>query len=121
MHSSLQWFDFFSPKIHTPCSFDIVWSSIAAANPLMSFSVFTDYSVEKDLTLVRVDVTNKGLEDYEGYRVATMMLDSYCHDDEYNKLVLPFNKQPDKFDIEGFISRQQEKWRREGEPESATT
>lgn len=80
----------------------------------MSFSVFTDYSTKKDLTLVRVDITNKGLQDSEGYNVASMMLDSYSTDDEYNQLVLPFNAQPDKFDIEGFISRQNEKWKRMG-------
>ena len=83
----------------------------AAANPLMSLSVFTDYSSDRDLTLVRVDVTNKGLEDQEGYKVASLLIDSYAHDDEYNQLVLPFNAQPDKFDFEGFISRQQDKWK----------
>lgn len=83
----------------------------AAANPLMSFSVFNDFADKKDLTLIRVDILNRGIEDAEGYKVTQLMLDAYSNDAEYQLLVVPFNAEPDSFDVDDFISRQSEKWR----------
>lgn len=82
----------------------------AAAQPLLTFSVFDDYAEEKDMVLVRADILNKGIEDDEGLKIVQNMLDGYVNDDEY-MIVYAFNKKPDTFDVDDFISRQGEKWR----------
>lgn len=82
----------------------------AGAQPLMTFSVFDDYAKEKDLTLVRADILNRGLQDDEGFKVVQNMIDVYFKDDEYMD-VHAFNKKPGKFDLDEYIARQNEKWR----------
>jgi len=84
----------------------------AAAQPLMTLSVFDDYADKLDLTLIRCDLINKGIEDSEGLKVANCLLDSYRNDDEYNA-VQAFNGKPDTFDIDDFISVQNQKWKEE--------
>jgi len=84
----------------------------AAAQPLMTLSIFNDYSQKLDLTLVRCDIINKGIEDGEGLKVANSLLDSYRHDEEH-EAVKSFNKKPDTFDIDDFISVQNQKWKEE--------
>lgn len=80
------------------------------AQPLLSFSVFDDYAEEKDLTLVRADILNKGIEDAEGLKIVQNMLDKYSLEDEYMD-VYAFNKKPETFDIDDFISQQNQKWK----------
>lgn len=82
----------------------------ARAQPLLTLSVFDDYSEDKDLTLVRVDVLNKGISDDEGYKVARSICDAYLIDDEY-MAVHAFNKKPSSFDFDEHIAKQNEKWR----------
>jgi ATP synthase F1 complex assembly factor 1 len=82
------------------------------AQPLLTFSVFDDYAEEKDLTLVRADILNGGIHEDEGYKLVQSMLDVYVKDDEYME-VNSFNKKPDAFDLDDFISRQNEKWKGE--------
>lgn len=84
----------------------------AAAQPLLTFSVFDDYADDLDLTLVRCDIINKGIQDDEGLKVANSVLDSYRNDEEFD-VVRAFNKTPDTFDIDGFISIQNQKWKEE--------
>ena len=80
------------------------------AQPLITFSVFDDYASTKDITLVRADILNRGIADDEGLKIVQNMLDGYTNDEEY-LLVTAFNKKPDTFDFDDFISRQNEKWR----------
>ena len=84
----------------------------AAAQPLLTFSVFNDYAKSKDLTLVRVDILNKGLHDNEGRKIVENTLDSYLCDVEY-ATVKTFNQRPNSFNVDDFISRQNEKWRKD--------
>jgi hypothetical protein len=81
----------------------------AAAQPLLSFSIFDDYAENKDLTLVRVDVLNRGIDEAEGMKVVTAMLANYKNDDEYLS-VRAFNTKPESFDIEDYIAQQSTKW-----------
>mmetsp|Transcript_19799 Transcript_19799/g.45164 ORF Transcript_19799/g.45164 Transcript_19799/m.45164 type:complete len:226 (+) Transcript_19799:214-891(+) len=80
-----------------------------AAQPLLSFSIFDDYADDKDLTLVRADIMNNGIDEGEGLKVVKAMLDNYKNDDEYLN-VRAFNTKPDSFDLDGFIAQQSEKW-----------
>ena len=80
------------------------------AQPLLTFSVFDDFAESKDLTLVRADILNKGIEDDEGLKVVQNMVDVYIQDEEY-LAVKAFNKKPDTFDFDDFIARQNEKWK----------
>ena len=80
------------------------------AQPLISFSVFDDYASSKDITLVRADILNRGIADDEGLKIVQNTLDGYTNDEEY-VLVTAFNKKPESFDFDDFISRQNEKWR----------
>jgi len=89
----------------------------AGAQPLLTFSVFDDFSEDKDLTLVRADVLNRGIEDDEGLKVVQNMLDGYIRDDEYLSID-GFNNKPDTFDLDAFISRQKEKWQSEEQIDS---
>ena len=82
----------------------------AAAQPLMSFSVFEDYSDDKDLTLVRADVMNRGLDEGEGLKVVNSMLANYMNDDQY-LTVRAFNSKPDSFDLETYVAQQSEQWK----------
>jgi ATP synthase F1 complex assembly factor 1 len=80
------------------------------AQPLLTFSVFDDYARDKDLTLVRVDVLNSGIDDSEGLTIVNNMIDHYVDTDEYS-VVKAFNTKPDTFDIDDFIGRQNAKWK----------
>ncbi|KAG7369847.1 ATP11 protein [Nitzschia inconspicua] len=82
----------------------------ASAQPLLTFSVFDDYATKKNLTLVRADILNRGINDEEGMKVVRAMLDHYANDDEYT-LVKAFNSKPDTFDIDDFIAQQNAKWK----------
>ena len=84
----------------------------AAAQPLMTMSLFDDYADKLDLTLTRVDIINKGIDDSEGFKVANCLVDSYRNEEEYDA-VKSFNRKPDAFDIDDFISVQNRKWKEE--------
>lgn len=82
----------------------------AAAQPLLTFSIFDDFAESKGLTLVRADVLNKGIVDDEGLKIVQNTIDGYVNDDEY-MVVNAFNKKPETFDLDDYIARQNEKWR----------
>lgn len=84
----------------------------SSASPLLTFSVFGDYAESKDLTLIRCDILNKGLHDSEGRKIVENVLESYTCDVEF-ATVKTFNQRPGSFDIDDFISRQNEKWRKD--------
>jgi hypothetical protein len=82
----------------------------SAAQPLLTFTVFDDYAKDKDVTLVRCDILNKGIHDTEGRKIVENMLESYRSDVEF-ATVKTFNERPNSFDVDDYISRQNEKWR----------
>lgn len=82
----------------------------AAAQPLLSFSIFEDYADDKDMTLVRADILNRGIDEGEGLKVVNSMLDNYKNDDQYLS-VRAFNSMPDSFDLESYIAQQSEQWK----------
>lgn len=80
------------------------------AQPLMTFSIFNDLVESHNLSLVRCDIINKGIEDNEGRKVMQHLLDAYRTEKEY-VAVKTFNKEPNKFDFDDFISRMNKKWK----------
>lgn len=86
------------------------------AQPLLTFSIFNDFVDEHDISLVRCDIINRGIEEDEGRKVVENLLDAYRIDDDYSK-VLTFNEQPANFDVDDFISCMNFKWKGE-KPES---
>lgn len=86
----------------------------AAAQPLLQFSVFDDYAESKDLTLIRADVLNRGIDEGEGLKVVNSMLANYKDDDRYLN-VRAFNSMPDSFDLDAYIAGQSEQWKADSE------
>jgi len=80
------------------------------AQPLMTFSVFNDLAESHNLSLVRCDIINKGIEESEGKKVMQNMLDAYRLEEDYTK-VQDFNTKPEKFDVDDFISCMNQKWK----------
>lgn len=91
----------------------------AAAQPLISFSVFDDYAKDKDLTLVRADILNNGIDDGEGLKVVRSMLDNYKNDDEYLN-VRVFNVNPNSFDLDDFLEQKGKQWETSGDDNTTT-
>ena len=82
------------------------------AQPLLTFSVFNDLDQSHDVSLLRCDVINKGIEEDEGRTVMNHMLDSYREEKEYNKVRM-FNENPANFDVDDYISCMNQKWKKE--------
>lgn len=80
------------------------------AQPLMTFSLFNDLADSHDLSLVRCDIINKGIEEDEGRKVMQNILSAYRIDEEYTK-VKGFNEEPNTFDVDEFISCMNQKWK----------
>jgi hypothetical protein len=80
------------------------------AQPLMTFSVFNDLADSHDLSLVRCDIINNGIEDDEGRKVMQNMLNSYHIEEDYSR-VTAFNQDPAKFDVDDYISCMNQKWK----------
>jgi len=80
------------------------------AQPLITFSVFNDLADSHDLSLVRCDIINNGIEDDEGRKVMQNMLNSYHIEEEYSR-VKAFNQDPAKFDVDDYISCMKQKWK----------
>ena len=62
-----------------------------SATPLITFSLFDDYAKDRDITLVRCDVLNKGIEEEEGRKVVENLIEHYKTDPDYQE-VQAFNK-----------------------------
>lgn len=84
------------------------------AQPLITFSIFNDLADSHNLSLVRCDIINKGIEDDEGRKVMQHLLEAYRTENEYD-IVQTFNKEPNKFDFDDFISRMNKKWKETGD------
>jgi hypothetical protein len=74
-----------------------------SATPLLTFSVFDDFAESKDVTLVRVDLFNKGIQDEEGRKVVESLLDHYRNDADYASIET-FNRRPGDFDFDDVSS-----------------
>jgi hypothetical protein len=83
-----------------------------AATPLLTFSVFDDYSESKDMSLVRCDILNRGMHEDEGRKVVQSVLDNYRKKDAF-VAVKTFNERPDAFDFDDYISRMNDRWKQE--------
>lgn len=83
-----------------------------AATPLLSFSIFDDYANDKDITLIRGEVLNAGIEANEGRKVVESLLDNYLKEDEFPS-VKAFNKKPDVFNFDDYINRMSSKWKKQ--------
>lgn len=82
----------------------------ARAQPLLTLSVFDDLVDSKDLALVRCDIINNGIEDDEGYKLAKSLIADYSEDESFTNVHM-FNKVPDKFDVDAFVSERESSWK----------
>lgn len=78
----------------------------AAAQPLITISVFDDLAEKNDVVLLRCDIINKGIEDDEGYKICQNLIEDYLDGDA----VQMFNTKPDAFNIDEFVKEKQVQW-----------
>ncbi|KAL7430680.1 hypothetical protein ACHAXM_003123 [Skeletonema potamos] len=78
----------------------------AAAQPLLTISVFDDLAETKDVVLLRCDIINRGIEDDEGYKLCQNLINDYL---EFEGVHM-FNKKPDAFDVDAFVKEKEQKW-----------
>lgn len=78
----------------------------AAAQPLLTISVFDDLAETKDVVLLRCDIINRGIEDGEGYKLCQNLINDYL---EFEGVHM-FNKKPDEFDVDAFVKEKEQKW-----------
>ena len=83
-----------------------------SATPLITFSVFNDYAKSKDVSLVRCDILNEGINGDEGRRVVEGILEHYRNDDDFVS-VETFNHRPSEFDFDDHVSRMNDRWKNE--------
>lgn len=105
----------------------------AGASPLMTYAIFNDLTsngddidstnttvveethdettslADLDLTLIRAEVLTKGISDDESLQIITNLKDLYL---EKNDLVDTFNNNPEKFDVDDYISQQNQCWKK---------
>lgn len=81
----------------------------ARAQPLLTVSVFDDLA-EKDVTLVRCDIINRGIEEDEGYKICKCLLDDYTEDEDFQNVNV-FNKKPEAFDVDTFVKEKEIRWK----------
>jgi len=78
----------------------------AAAQPLLTISVFDDLAETKDVVLLRCDIINRGIEDDEGYKLCQSLIDDYL---EFEGVHM-FNKKPEAFNVDEFVKEKEQKW-----------
>lgn len=83
-----------------------------SATPLITFSLFDDYANDKDITLIRGDILNVSIEEQEGRKLVQSILDNYRIEEEFPS-IKTFNKNPSKFDFDDYISRMNERWKKQ--------
>ena len=89
-----------------------------AASPLVTFSVFDDYAVSKDVTLVRCDILNKSIQAEEARRVVQSLLDNYRKTEDFVSVKI-FNERPSGFDFDDVIERMKKRWNDEDSVDSS--
>ena len=80
------------------------------AQPLMTFSVFNDLAESHDLSLVRCDIINQGIEEDDGRKVLENMLNAYRIDEDFER-VKGFNDGAETFEFHDYISCMNHKWK----------
>jgi len=85
----------------------------ARAQPLLTISIFDNLAEEKDLTLVRCDIINQGIEEDEGYKICKNLLDGYVEEEDFRNVHM-FNKKPDAFDVDAFVKEKEVIWKEDG-------
>jgi len=83
------------------------------AQPLLTFSIFNDMVESHDISLLRCDVINKGIEESEGRKVMEFLVDCYKVEEEHEKWVKEFNEKPATFDVDDYIACMNQKWKRD--------
>ena len=78
----------------------------AAAQPLLTISVFDDFAETKDLALLRCDIINRGIEDDEGYKLCQNLIKDYLEFEDVNM----FNNKPGAFDVDAFVKEKEQRW-----------
>lgn len=101
---------FQNPRHFLLCLLDDYQQNPSSANPLLTVSVFDDLHDSHGLGLLRGDVINKGINSQEANKVIQNLFDVYVDDEEFES-VRRFNKEPDKFDVDDYMSRQSQKWK----------
>mmetsp|Transcript_22888 Transcript_22888/g.34358 ORF Transcript_22888/g.34358 Transcript_22888/m.34358 type:complete len:210 (-) Transcript_22888:200-829(-) len=101
---------FQNPRYFLLCLLEDYQQNPSNANPLLTMSVFDDLHDSHGLGLVRGDVINKGISTEEANKVIQNLFEGYVNDDEFES-VRSFNKQPEKFDVDDYISCQSQKWK----------
>merc|ERR1740124_905648 len=89
------------------------------ASPLLTCTIFNDLSgisedkneSDLDLSLIRVENLNKGISDKEAMKVITNMLTLYHDDSSYQTTAYVFNHRPKDFDLDDYISQQNQHWK----------
>ena len=79
------------------------------AQPLLTFSVFTDLKESHNISLLRCDVINRGIDEREASIIMGNVIDSYRNEKEFSR-VKAFNDNPEKFDLDDFIACTKQKW-----------
>jgi ATP synthase F1 complex assembly factor 1 len=102
---------FQSPSFFLLAYLDDYKTSPEKANPLVTFSVFDDLATSHDLTLVRGEVVDRSVTFEEGEKIIKAMIHAYKDDNEFQH-VEAFNKTPEKFDFEAYISLQRKNWKK---------
>jgi ATP11 protein len=81
-----------------------------SASPLITLSLFDDFAKDKNVTLVRCNILNQNIAENEARKVAELILENYQVEEDSND-VITFNKTPDQFDLDNFISRMKYRWK----------
>jgi ATP synthase mitochondrial F1 complex assembly factor 1 len=80
-----------------------------AATPWLTGTIFTEYSDEKNVTLVRADVVNQAnLSKHDATQILESLVYSYEHDYE---TVRAMNHEPTAFDVDDTVSRMTARWK----------
>jgi hypothetical protein len=85
----------------------------AGATPLLTWSIFDDYAASKNISLVRCDILNNSIQEFEGRKIVQSVIENY-KGEEYAS-VKTFNKRPKEFDTDDFISRMTIRWKEQDE------
>jgi len=78
----------------------------AAAQPLLTISVFDDLAETKDVVLLRCDIINRGIEDGEGYKLCQSLINDYLDFEGVHM----FNNKPEAFNVDEFVKEKEQKW-----------
>lgn len=73
------------------------------AEPQLQLTFFEELMGTKSIVLVRGDINSNLISKTESELVMNAFLDLYTEEHLYKTYTLPFNKEKDKFDHEGFL------------------